>query len=243
MQIAVLVNRNPLDQFHHKVRNTVLGRAPIEQVGDGRMVERRQNLALMTETFQYRRRVVPAAHEFQGHLLFILAISSSCPVHRSHTALANLLYQLINADATTDAGAYGICLRPCPAIDHWLHQKSGGRLQVVLQEGLDFAAELRISAADAFQIGAAARSIQRDRLVERVFDLLPAFGSHFAALWRAPRRAKSHLAIFAVAICASSRSSFSSSARLVFSFHTSRLFSYHERASRQFFCRSLAERF
>src|SRR6266550_863931 len=106
-----------------------------------------------------------------------------------------------------------------------------------MQESLDFAAQLRISQADAIEIGRAVCKVEGDRLVERAFDLLPAFGSHFAALWLAARRAKSHLAIFAVAICTSSRSSFSSSARLAFSFQTSRLFSYHERASLHFFCR------
>ena len=58
MRVAVLVDGRAFDQLHHEVRNAFVGGAAVQQAGDVGMIEAGKNLALVTEAFENRGRVV-----------------------------------------------------------------------------------------------------------------------------------------------------------------------------------------
>ncbi len=59
--------RNPGDQFHHKIRLPRRGRPGIEDTRDLRMVHHRQGLPLGLETSDHFRRIHPGFDQLQSH--------------------------------------------------------------------------------------------------------------------------------------------------------------------------------
>ena len=48
--LAVRIDRRTVDEFHHQVRNTLLGRAPIEELGDVGVIEVGEDLSFGTKS-------------------------------------------------------------------------------------------------------------------------------------------------------------------------------------------------
>ena len=95
MRIAVLVNRSAFNQLHHQVRNALVGRPSIEQPRNIRMIERCENLPLMPEPFQNRRRIVPTPHQLDRYFLFVLPIGTARTVHLTHSSVTDLFQNVV----------------------------------------------------------------------------------------------------------------------------------------------------
>ena len=97
MLVAVLRDRNALDQFHHEVRPAGVGHPAVEDLGDVRVVHDGQGLPLGLEAGDDLAGVHPGLQHLQGHLaadrLGLLGQE-----HDAEPALANLFQQLVRAD-------------------------------------------------------------------------------------------------------------------------------------------------
>src|SRR5712664_4127575 len=67
------------------------------------MIERSQNLALVAKAFLHERGIKSAAHQLDGDFLGVLAIGTDCAIDLAHPAVADLLDNLIHADAPTSS--------------------------------------------------------------------------------------------------------------------------------------------
>ena len=88
--VAVIVQRLALDVFEDEVGNAVLGRSAVEQPGDVRVIQARQDLPLVTEALPDGVRVHAPLDQLNGHLLAILIIRPVGQVDRAHAAPADL---------------------------------------------------------------------------------------------------------------------------------------------------------
>ena len=74
MAVAIGRKRLALDVFHDEVGQAVVGRAAIDQPRDVRMIELRQNLALVAEAAQDVVRIEPALDELDRDFLPVLVV-------------------------------------------------------------------------------------------------------------------------------------------------------------------------
>src|SRR5215472_9472005 len=72
--IAIFINGLPLDELHHEIRSTIVGRTSIEQACDVRVIKAGQDLALVLESGDDERRILAYLHEFDGYLFLILVV-------------------------------------------------------------------------------------------------------------------------------------------------------------------------
>jgi hypothetical protein len=174
LAIAVRVDRLAGDELHDEVRQPRLGRAAVQQPRDIRMIEAREDLALVAESLHDVRRVVARSDQLDGNLLLVRVIRASCPIDLAHSAGAYQLDQAIRADVPTD-----------PGVRHELGRGGGRRIQEFIarrfvrrEQRFELAAKLRIFGPDLVEEFAAQLGTQLERLVQRRLDLLPALRFH-----------------------------------------------------------------
>lgn len=94
--LAILIQRQPFDVFHHEVRSPVFGCAAVEQTRDVRMVQIGQNLPFVLEAaLQF---FAAGAHQLDGDLLLELIVSAFGQPDRAHSAVRDFVAQLICAE-------------------------------------------------------------------------------------------------------------------------------------------------
>jgi len=96
--VAICVERNPLDVFHDKVRQTAIGRSAIEETGYIWMIKARQNLPFGPEMAQHRVRVHAAFNELNRDLLFVFGVGALCQINRAHSATPDFANDAIMVD-------------------------------------------------------------------------------------------------------------------------------------------------
>ena len=99
MLIAVLVDGQALDVFHHQERHAVVGHAAVVEPGDVGVLERGQDLPLVAQTAQAFGTRPPLPDELERHLLLELSVGPFGEVDRAHAALTDLAKQAVGADA------------------------------------------------------------------------------------------------------------------------------------------------
>ena len=97
--VAVLVDRPAIDVLHDQIGHSLGRRAPVEQAGNVRMIQTGKQLALLIKSPQQRLPAAAVTDELDGHLLLELAVVADRPVHRTHPATADDLFQAVRADA------------------------------------------------------------------------------------------------------------------------------------------------
>ena len=100
--IAVLGDGDALDQLHDEVRPAFGRRAGVEDLGDIGMVHQGQGLALRLEAAQDLRGVHARFDDLEGDAAFDRLGLLGHP-DGAHAALAQLLQQLVRADAASGA--------------------------------------------------------------------------------------------------------------------------------------------
>jgi hypothetical protein len=95
--VAILRDRNSIDQFHHEVGASGFGRAAVEHTSDIRMLHHRQRLPFGLEPGDNLVRVHTGLNDLQGDAsfdrLFLLG-----HVNDAHAPFADLLQQFVGAD-------------------------------------------------------------------------------------------------------------------------------------------------
>ena len=166
--VAELGDRHAVDQLHDEVGPAGVGGAGVEDAGDVLVVHHGQGLALGLEAGDDLAAVHPRLDDLQRDAAAD-GLGLLGHVDDAHAALADLLEQLVGADA----GARSLGDRPGagPVLDragggiggrrNGRPRVAGGgieevaRLRVGAQQGLDAAAELGVAAAGAVQEGGA----------------------------------------------------------------------------------------
>ena len=96
--IGILSDGLAFDVFHHEVRPPVAGGAAVEQAGDVRVIQRREDLPFIAKAAQDEFRIHAALDELDGDLLLELCVITLCEVDRAHAALADPSQDAIRAD-------------------------------------------------------------------------------------------------------------------------------------------------
>src|SRR5262245_34110166 len=96
--VAILVDRQPIDVFHHKVRQPVLCRSAVQQSRDVWMIEPRQNLPLVPKMSQHGVSVRAAFDQFDRNLLTILVVGTLGEKHRAHSAATEFANNAVTID-------------------------------------------------------------------------------------------------------------------------------------------------
>src|SRR6266403_4709158 len=143
------------------------------------MIERSQNLTLVAKAFLHERGIKSAAHQLDGDFLGVLAIGTDCAIDLAHPAVADLLDNLIHADAPP--GARGGCRHRRLQIHCRSLQKSGSCLFMRREKGIDFAAELGIAVGNTVQKRRALVGIERYGFFQQLLHSLPTFRVHAGA--------------------------------------------------------------
>ena len=77
MPVAIVRERDALDELHHEERPAGLGGAGVEHPGDVGMVHQRQGLPLGLESGQHGPRVHPGLDHLERHLRFTGCVCSA----------------------------------------------------------------------------------------------------------------------------------------------------------------------
>ncbi len=96
---GVLIDSGSVHVLHDQIGPPILGMAGIQQACDGRVVQRRKQLALFQETFAPRRPVRIGAKEFDRHPLFDLAVTPFGQIDGAHATGADRPDQPVRAAA------------------------------------------------------------------------------------------------------------------------------------------------
>ena len=103
MRLRIDIDRLSVDVFHHQIRMTVIAASAIDQPGDIRMVEARQNLSLSAKTGSDVGAPLtanPVADQLDRHLFVERGVGASRFEHGAHTALRNFAGDFVSAEAT-----------------------------------------------------------------------------------------------------------------------------------------------
>ena len=157
------------------------------------VVERGENLSLLTEATEDEVCVHPALDELDGDTLLELVVGADGEVDRAHPAAPQLTHDAVRADAPPDEGrglrlkarvrspevvaGGGRRLAADDARNRRLLDKRAGLL-VRADEHLDLSAQLRVGAALLGEVALALAGREVHRGVEDALYLLPAFRGH-----------------------------------------------------------------
>lgn len=100
----MLVERLPIDHLHHEIRLAVFCDAAVEQVGNVRVIQRRQNLPFGEEAVPGVGRREADGEELQGDPLVELSVGTMSQKDASHASVPQLVDQLVGADAPAFKG-------------------------------------------------------------------------------------------------------------------------------------------
>lgn len=98
-RVRVLGDRQAFDPLHHDVREAVRRQAAVEELGDVRVAQTRQDAALQHKLLGGRGREQAATHQLDRHGLVEAALDPLAAIDLAHAALADEFDQAIGADA------------------------------------------------------------------------------------------------------------------------------------------------
>jgi len=179
--IGVFIDGSAFDQLHNEVRNAIVCGPSIEQACDIRVIERGENLTLVTEALNDRCGIETASHKLDSDFLLVNPIDASGPVHFTHSAVTNFFQDLIHANAGSDSAGTSWRVRGRCSLfraERRLIEKAGGRFLVMAQQCLDFAQYFAIVLArlrDVFRLRA---RLECNRAIKYFFNTLPSVGIH-----------------------------------------------------------------
>src|SRR5579862_3015728 len=129
MDVTVPVDRDAFHQLHYQIRDALLGRSSVQQAGDVRVVESRQDLAFMAKTLQQESSVEAATHDLDCNLFVVLPVGARCAINRAHAAVADLFQNVVRTNPARDASRTSIVDgRFFTQIDDWGSEKGGASL-------------------------------------------------------------------------------------------------------------------
>ena len=172
--VAILVDRLPLDILHDEVGTAILGGAAVEQLGDVRMVQVSEDLALGAEAADDLVRVHAAPDELEGHPLLELLVRPLRQVDRAHAPPAELAHHPVGADALPRRE--GHILLGADAEDGRLDEVA--ELGLGGEEGFHFAPQLVVPFTGGIEESRPFGLFPIQGALEDDFDLLPALGCH-----------------------------------------------------------------
>jgi hypothetical protein len=147
MLIAVTVNGNPFNQFHHEIRGSFIRRATIHQPRDVGMVKTGQNLSLVAEAFEQGHCIPAATYYLDRHLFRVLTVCPDGAIHLSHPTTPKFRDDVVRSEATAQSA------RPlCPNIKCGNFQEFVSGFLMRNKEGLDFNSKIFITCANLVQI-------------------------------------------------------------------------------------------
>ncbi len=169
--VGIQVDRHALDVLHHEVRQP-FGRGPaVEEPGDVRMTERREDLALVPEPPDDQRGVHAAADHLERDAMLELVVGTARQVDGAHAAAAETPFDRIRTERAAEvrvvvSGAVGWLGDVEPRQHGAVDEPAGAG--VGRQQRLDLAAQLGITRAGGVE--------QRPAVVRR---LLQSESEHF----------------------------------------------------------------
>jgi hypothetical protein len=153
------------------------------------MIDRGQDLTLGAEAFRERIAVEAAADELDGDFLRVLAIGADGAIDLAHATVADLFHDLVDADAAPDAVGTGAHVQDrASQIGHGILEERAAGPVVRAEEGVDLAAQLRVTRADVVQVRGALVHGQGNGPVQNLANLRPAFRLHGDGRQAAPGR-------------------------------------------------------
>src|SRR5687768_8169013 len=100
MRLAVLVDGQTVDILHHEIREPLAARAAVKKPRDVRMLESREDLALVSKALQHGVAIHAALDEFDGGAHGELRIVALAKKDGTHAATPQLAHDPIRADVT-----------------------------------------------------------------------------------------------------------------------------------------------
>jgi hypothetical protein len=100
--IAIDIDRLAVDVLHDDVRRAVSRRTAVQELGDIRMIERGEDLALDPQALLHLFRDEAAAHQLDGDLLAELAVCAFGQEHGAHAAFPERAQDAVRSDAFAD---------------------------------------------------------------------------------------------------------------------------------------------
>ena len=99
-RLAILVDRQTVDVLHHEIREALAARAAVKQPRDVRMLESREDLALVSKALQHGVAIHAALDELDGGAHLELRIVALAKKDGAHAAATQLAHDAIRADVT-----------------------------------------------------------------------------------------------------------------------------------------------
>ncbi len=100
--VAISIDRQAFDVFHHQIRQPVVGRPSVEQPGDVRMIKPREGLTLPAKAADDLVCVHPPPDQLDRDLLLELSVGPDRVIDRAHPARCDHPGQLVGTDAPAD---------------------------------------------------------------------------------------------------------------------------------------------
>jgi hypothetical protein len=147
VRVAVLVDGRAGDEVHDEVRAAVRCGAAVEELGDCRMIEMGQNLALGIEVSDGVLALDAPANDLDRDHLAVQVVYSYRLVHGAHAALGDELHDPVRADVGADVKGLGQ-----GSGSNWrrgLDELTG--FSVGSEQGFDLGAQFRIPSAGAVE--------------------------------------------------------------------------------------------
>ena len=171
--------RDAVDVLHHEVRLTVLGRAAIEHPHDARVIERRQDLALVAKSRDRLRRAEAVVQDLDRDATLVLRVIPFSEVDGTHPTLAEELDEPVGAVPLPEErrGSFADELRdPGP----YRRGQDGRCIGRVREQRCDLAPQLEVGACGLEERRPLGLG-ERIRLDEQVLDALPARGGRLGS--------------------------------------------------------------
>ena len=152
--VAVVDDRDALDQLHDEVGPAAFRRAGVEDAGDVGVVHQRQRLPLRLEAGDDVARVHARLDDLQGHLAAngVLLLGDE---DQAHPSLADLLHQLIGADQCARAFGDWLVIGGCIRGKRPAHEFAG--FAVIPEQTFELGPQAKIRAASLVKIRGASR--------------------------------------------------------------------------------------
>ncbi len=173
--IAVDVQRLAVDQLHDEVRKAFGGCAAVKEAGDVWVIEACHDLALHAEAGQVKPGSEVAAHELDGDGLQVVIVGADGTVDDAHAAGADLLDELVGADATAYAEGLACGVGGLRGAGERRVFEKAGRVVIGEDEAVQVVAKLSFLAGCIDEGGPLLRGKSHD-LVEQLADVPPLKG-------------------------------------------------------------------
>ena len=99
--VAILVDGDTLDIFHHQVGQAPVRRAAVEEPNDVGMIERCQGLPLVPKPAYHVFAGQVRQHDFDCDSLTVLVVGSNGSVDRRHATLSHFVQHLVGAQPSS----------------------------------------------------------------------------------------------------------------------------------------------